>query len=103
MSANSSCRRAQTAPIVSSRPSPPGGSAGLIAGTRGGAEALARPAPARAHDERRPGDPAVHGGGRLVGFLGCEGHRRLAALVAGKHGAALRAVVRGFRVLEAAL
>src|SRR5581483_6011184 len=69
-------------------------------------ERLARAAPARPDDERRPGEAEVlEGLERLVGVRGLERLRLLdvLALPFVEERAALRAVVRGLRVLEAAL
>src|SRR5205823_1414764 len=67
---------------------------------------LARASAARADDERRPLDPQVleRRGRFVVDLVGRVLLRRLgAALVLHEQRAALRAVVRGLRVLEAAL
>ena len=70
----------------------------------GGHEALPRPAAARAHDERRAFEPEVVVLERVADLLGREGLRRLRAPARpAQQRAAARAVIRGLRVLEAAL
>src|SRR5919198_1346162 len=99
MSGNSPLRREQTEPIVSRR----GGGGGPVAL---GVEGLPRPAAARADDERGALDAEILEGLRRVlpvALLGEVRHRGLGAAVPHEEGAALGAVVRGLRVLEAAL
>src|SRR5690348_3339130 len=67
-------------------------------------EALPRPAAARAHDERRPFEALDRVARELADLLGRERLRRLdVRLALLEQRAAARAVVGGFRVLEAAL
>src|SRR5262249_62023570 len=66
-------------------------------------DAPARPAAAGPHDERRPPEPLDRLARELADLLGREGLRRLGARLALlEQRAATGAVVRGFRVLEAA-